>query len=219
MATPACRYGVQSSGVELFSWWRSKPYALQDCKVGICLQFGCDRGPHYPTTHVYSVNIHVEQECCNVLCSFRPRAWKDDAPYKYVKPAEKQRVCIFWTCEQFIKCKFCCNFVVFNRRFVQKMLRSQETGARNHRHKFDARLWSMCHAVWRHYFNRCWFLESNRNCYISIMETDTNGLLWLVDGFVYIQCFYWLGFFNSRIDLEFKEFAIHLKYIRGTQNK
>lgn len=30
------------------------------------------------------------------------------------------------------------------------MLRSSETGARNHRHMFDARLWSMCHAVWRH---------------------------------------------------------------------
>ena len=76
------------------------------------------------------------------------------------------------------------------------------------------KIWRQTHA--RRYDTRCriwhrmydtdfWrrFLESNRNCSISAPETSRNGLLWLADGFVHIQCFHCLGFLNLRINLGF----------------
>ena len=68
----------------------------------------------------------------------------------------------------------------------------------------DTRFWSVCHNIWCQIFTGAGFWSRIEHCSISVSETGTNGLLQLADGFIYIQCFQCLGFFNLRIDLGFK---------------
>jgi len=65
------------------------------------------------------------------------------------------------------------------------------------------------YSVWHHILTSIDFWSRREHCSISVLETGINGLHWLVDDFVYIQCFHCLGFLKWRIDLGFKEFATH----------
>ena len=58
--------------------------------------------------------------------------------------------------------------------------------------------------VWRQTFSDVSFWSRTKTALFLCRETRPNGLLWLVDEFVYIGCFHCLGCFNLRIDLGFK---------------
>ena len=67
---------------------------------------------------------------------------------------------------------------------VKPTTHASESDARNRRHKFDARFWSVYHTAWVKFFTGAGFWSRIETAlYISVPETGTNGLLWLVGGF------------------------------------
>jgi len=61
---------------------------------------------------------------------------------------------------------------------VKPTTHASESDARNRRHKFDARFWSVYHTAWVKFFTGAGFWSRIETAlYISVPETGTNGLL------------------------------------------